>query len=356
MAAKRNYGNGPIKVAIAGLGRAGWSMHAETIRKRPDFQLVAAIDSVAERRSEAERTFPGCRVYEKWKDFLKDPNGTELVVVATISTLHAPMTIDALKADMHVVCEKPMAVNLKEADRMIAAAKKAKRILTAHHNHRCDADLNHLISIINSGILGRVFTIKNFAGRFARRNDWQTLKKYGGGTLNNTGPHAIDECLQLLQSAVIKVDADLQACITAGDAEDHVKLLIHGKNKRVIDLEATDACVFSQPKWVVYGTLGTLISTPENEFHIKFLDPATLPKLKVVDAIAVPERKYGVVGGDTLAWQEKRVPAGPPEFQLNYYDRLYQSIRTGAPLLVTPESVREGIKVIEWARKAVARK
>jgi predicted dehydrogenase len=349
--AKPNRGTGPIKVAIAGLGRAGWNIHAMTIQKRPDFQLVAAIDSAPERRSEAESTFPGCRAYEHWKDFLKDPNGAELVVVATISTLHAPMTIDALKAGLHVVCEKPMALNLKEADRMIAAAKKAKRLLTAHHNHRCDADLNHLISIINSGILGRVFLVKSFTGRFSRRNDWQTLKKYGGGTLNNTGPHMIDQVLQLLQSPVVKVDADLQACITAGDAEDHVKLLIHGKNKRVIDLEATDVCAFKQPKWVVYGTLGTLISEG-NEFVIKFLDPKSLPKLKVVDAVAVPNRKYGVVGGETLNWQDKRVPAEPPEFQFEYYDRLYKSVREGAPLLVTPESVREGIKVIEWARKA----
>ena len=350
MPAKINRGTGPIKVAIAGLGRAGWGIHAMIIQKRSDFQLVAAVDSAPERRSEAETTFPGCRAYANWKDFVQDPNGAELAVIATISTLHAPMTIDALKAGLHVVCEKPMALNLKEAERMIAAAKKAKRILTAHHNHRCDADLNHLISIIDSGILGRVFLVKNYSGRFSRRNDWQTLKKYGGGTLNNTGPHTIDQCLQLLQSPVVRVSADLQACITSGDAEDHVKLLIHGKNKRVIDLEATDACAFEQPKWVVYGTLGTLISQGE-EFAIKYLDPKSLPKLKVVDAVAVPGRKYGVVGGDSLAWLEKRVPAGQAEFQLNYYDRLYKSIREGAPLLVTPESVREGIKTIALARK-----
>lgn len=351
MSAKSNRGSGPIKVAIAGLGRAGWGIHAMGIQKRTDFQLVAAIDSAPERRREAETTFPGCRTYEHWKDFIKDPNGAELVVVATISTLHAPMTIDALKAGLHVLCEKPMALNLKEADRMIAAAKKAKRILTAHHNHRCDADLNHLISIIDSGILGRVFMVKSFTGRFARRNDWQTLKKYGGGTLNNTGPHMIDQVLQLLQSPVVKVSADLQACITSGDADDHVKMLIHGKNKRVIDLEISDACAFPQAKWVVYGTLGTLISEG-NEFMIKHLDPASLPKLKVVDSVAVPNRKYGVVGGDTLNWLEKRVPAGPQEFQLNYYDRLHKTIREGAKLLVTPESVREGIKVIEWAKRS----
>ena len=353
--ASKQKSTGPIKIAIAGLGRAGWDIHAGIIKGRSDFKLVAAIDKVAERRAEAEATFPGCRAYENWADFIKDPNGAEVVVIATLSATHAPMTRDALKAGLHVVVEKPMALTLKDVDTMIAAAKKARRVLTVHHNHRCDAYLHHMISIINSGLLGRVYFVKNFSGRFARRNDWQTLKKNGGGTLNNTGPHTIDQCLQVLQSPVAKVDADLQVCITSGDAEDHVKLLIHGTNGRVIDMEVSDACAFAQPPWVVYGTLGTLIQEG-GDFVIKYLDPKKLRKLKVIDASAVPNRKYGVIGGDTLEWQEKRVKANLPEFQLDYYTLLHASIRQRKPVLVSPESVREGIRVIELARKSVQRK
>jgi scyllo-inositol 2-dehydrogenase (NADP+) len=355
MATSQNSKSAPVKIAIAGLGRAGWAIHAEIIKGRSDFKLVAAIDKVPERRTEAEQTFPGCRAYEEWSDFLENPNGAEVVVIATQSGAHAPMTRDALKAGLHVVVEKPMALALKDVDSMIATAKKAKRVLTVHHNHRCDAYLHHLISIINSGILGRVYFVKNFSGRFARRNDWQTLKKNGGGTLNNTGPHTIDQCLQVLQSPVAKVDADLQVCITSGDAEDHVKLLIHGQNGRLIDMEVSDACAFPQPPWVVYGTLGTLIQEGE-DFVIKYLDPKKLKKLKVIDAFAVPNRKYGVIGGDTLEWQEKRVKANLPDFQLDYYTRLYASIRQRKPVLVSPESVREGIRVIELARKSAQRK
>src|ERR1700749_2666406 len=98
---KQNGKANPIKVPIAGLGRAGWEIHANIIRGRPDFQVVAAIDKMPERRAEAEKTFPGCVAYEEWKDFLKKPNGAELVVIATQSKAHAPMTRDALKAGMH---------------------------------------------------------------------------------------------------------------------------------------------------------------------------------------------------------------------------------------------------------------
>ena len=300
----------PIRTAIAGLGRAGWKIHALTIQKRTDFQLVAVIDQDAGRRAEAESTFPGCRAFADWKVFLKEKNGAEFVVIATPSIAHGPMSIEALKAGLHVMSEKPMAMNVKEAERMIAAAKKAKRILTIHQNHRSDAELHHLLAIINSGILGKVFMIKMCGNRFSRRNDWQTLRKYGGGTLNNTCPHNIDQVLQLLQSPVKDVWGDLQACITAGNADDHVKVLIRGKSGRVIDLEVSDACALPQPAWVMMGTLGTLVQEGK-EFVIKYLDPSKLSKLKVMDTVAVPDRKYGVIGGETLEWNEKRVPACP---------------------------------------------
>ncbi|MBI3832217.1 MAG: Gfo/Idh/MocA family oxidoreductase [Planctomycetes bacterium] len=341
---------GPVKVAIAGLGRAGWSIHAMGLKGRQDFQVVAAIDKQPERRAEAEQTFPGCKGYEEWKDFLANPNGAELAIIATQSVAHGPMSIEALKTGLHVLVEKPMAMNVKEADQMIAAAKKAKRILSIHQNYRAHPEFNHLKSIVESGILGKIVELKNSSVHFARRNDWQTLRKYGGGTLNNTCPHTIDQCLQLLGSPVMDVWGDLQKTITSGNAEDHVKVLIRGKNGAVVDMEVTSCCAVKQPQWLIMGTLCTLVREGD-EFVIRYLDPAKLPPLKVVDSIAVPDRKYGVIGGETLEWQEKKVQAADPAYKLDFYGCLYDSIRNKKKLLVTPESVREVIRVIALSRK-----
>jgi len=341
---------GPVKIAIAGLGRAGWGIHAVALKSRADFQVVAAIDAQPERRQEAEQTFPGCRSHAEWKDFLKDTNGAELVIVATQSHMHGPMALEALKAGLHVLVEKPMAMNAREADKMIAAAKKAKRLLTVHQNHRCDAQFHNLKQIIDSGLLGKVYYIKYISNHFRRRNDWQTLRKYGGGTLNNTCPHTIDQCLFLLGTPAVSVWGDLQAAISAGNAEDHVKVLMRGKNGRVVDMEVSCAYAFDQPQWQVFGTLGSL-QQQGKEFAIKYLDPATLPELKVVDTIAVPNRAYGVIGGEMLQWQEKRVPSDPPELKVDFYARLHDTLRNKAKPFVTAESVREQIRVIELSRK-----
>ena len=339
---------GPIRTAIAGLGRAGWSIHVNGLKDRNDFKIVACIDPEPERRKEAEQLL-GCRTYADWKDFIKDPGDAELAIIATASTMHTPMSIDALKAGLHVLTEKPMSVGLKEAGQMLKAAKKAKRLFTVHQNYRCQGELHQALGIMDSGILGKVFFIKMNWTNFSRRNDWQTLRKFGGGTLNNTGPHSLDHALQFMQSPVVDVWGDLQAVVTAGDAEDHVKIMLRGKNGRVIDHEVSSAIAQSQPKLMIMGTLGTL-KREGDEYLIKYLDPKKLAKLKVDSRLAVPGRKYGVQG-DQLDWQEKRIPANPPELNVDFYSELYKSIREKKPLFVKPEEVYEQMRVNALARK-----
>jgi predicted dehydrogenase len=339
---------GPIRTAVVGLGRAGWGIHVVGLKDRSDYKIVACVDPEAERRKEAEQVL-GCRTYSDWKTFLKDPGDVELVIIATASNSHTAMSIEALKAGLHVVVEKPMSISLKEAAKMLAAAKKSKKIFTVHQNYRCQAELHQVMDVIHSGILGKVYYIKLNWSNFARRNDWQTLRKFGGGTLNNTCPHSLDIALQMLESPVADVWGDLQAVVTAGDAEDFVKIMIRGKNGRVIDHEVGSACAFPQPKLIVMGTLGTLIREGD-DYAIKYLDPKKLPKLKVDASLAVPGRKYGAQG-DKLEWLEKRVSASPQEKCLNYYTELHGTLREGKRLFIKPEEVYEQMKVNTLARK-----
>jgi scyllo-inositol 2-dehydrogenase (NADP+) len=340
----------PIRVAIAGLGRIGWGHHAQEVMKRPEFRLVAVIDPDEKRLAEAKKAVPSVRTFTDWKKFLKNPGDAELAIVATGTTMHTPMTVEALGAGLHVLCEKPMAMTVKDADRMIAAAKKAKRILTIHQNWRTLAHQHHLISIMDSGILGRVFLMKLAAHQFRRRNDWQCFRRLGGGALNNHGAHQIDTALLVLQSPVASVWGDLQRVVCPGDAEDHFKVVLRGKNGRVVDIEYTSANAFPQPRWLVMGSLGTLIEQ-DGQFVIKYLDPSKLQKLKA-DPRPVPFGfGYGVYGGETLEFQEKRVKVDPPEFAVDFYGKLVETFRHGKKPWVTPESVREQIRVLSLARE-----
>lgn len=338
----------PITVGIVGLGRIGWSHHLKMLIAKPNYKVVAAVDALADRRAEAEQLVEGCKTFAAAEDFFKS-KCAELAIICTRSSDHASHTIAAVKAGMHVCVEKPMATSVKEADRMIAAADKAGRVLTVHQNRRDVGDARFIRQTIESGILGKVFWIRLSNQSFFRRNDWQQLKKYGGGYLNNNGAHAIDNAIQLVGGPVADVWGDLKHTVTAGDADDWLKVVLRGKNGRVVEVEQSYACAFQGPTWLVAGTCGTM-QISGKDAQIKWFDPKQVAPIKIVEG-APAGRKYG--NDDKLPWQEKTVPANPNDEGPDFYDNLAEVIRKRRKkLLITPESVREQIRVLDAVRKS----
>ncbi len=337
-------GTKPITVAIAGLGRAGWDIHAKALRDRKDFRITACCDPEPDRRAEAESDL-GCVTFDDYREMLRRADA-ELVCVATPSRDHGPHTTAALRAGRHVLIEKPMAMNVRQADRMIAAAKRARKKLFVHQNYRFNDEFKHLSEVLGSGILGRVFHIRgNWLG-FARRNDWQTLRKYGGGVLNNTCPHIIDMTLQLIGWPVRSIWGDLQHINDAGDVEDHVKIILRGRSGITADLEVSTACAASLPKWMVLGDCGTLSSDGKTS-TINYVDPKKVGPLKVIETPPVG-RVYG--NDEKLPWRTKTMAVGSKD-KTTYHDTVADTLRRGKPMVVTPESAREVIRVTAAVRK-----
>jgi scyllo-inositol 2-dehydrogenase (NADP+) len=336
----------PIRYGIVGLGRAGWGIHIRQLRERADAKIVAVLDPVKERCSEAAGEF-GCKSHASLAKLLKQDD-VEVVVVATPSATHASDAIKAMRAGKHVVVEKPMAMNVAEADRMIEVSQETGQKLFVHQNYRFYPEFLHMREVIRSGLIGRVFHIRNNISNFVRRNDWQTLSRNGGGVLNNTCPHFIDQLLQLMGGTITQVMGDLQQIASSGDVEDHVKAFMRSDNGCTADMEISSAENISQtlPKWILCGTHGTLTSDGKTS-TIRWYEPAQVQPLPVVDGPA-PDRKYG--NQDQLPWQEKTVDAVGPDAG-TFYDNVTAVIRRGEPIAITPESVREVIRVIAMIRK-----
>jgi predicted dehydrogenase len=338
----------PLRYAVVGLGRAGWDIHVRELRPRTDAKIIAVVDPMEQRRNEAAAEF-GCKTYDSLAKMLKKHgDDVDVVTIATPSASHGPDTIKALKAGRHVVVEKPMALSLAEADRMIEAADKAGRKLFVHQNYRFNREFTHLEEVVKSGIIGRIFHVRMYSSGFARRNDWQTLAKNGGGVLNNTGPHYIDQILQLINGNVIQIMGDLQQIASAGDVEDHTKAFLRTDTGCTADMEISSAenVATALPKWMLCGTHGTLTMVG-GQSTIRWFDPAQVPPLEAIDAPAT-DRRYG--NADKLPWQEKTVTPEGPDVG-NFYDNVYGVIRKGEPMRVTPQHVREVIRVIGAIRK-----
>jgi predicted dehydrogenase len=334
-----------IRYAVVGLGRAGWDIHVNQLRGRRDAKIAAVVDPLRERREQAAGEF-GCETYDSLERMLKQRD-VEVVVVATPSKDHASDTKLALRAGKHVVCEKPMAMNLGEADAMIETAKQTGKHLIVHQNYRFFPEFLHLKELIDSGIVGKVYHLRNTITKFERRNDWQTLKKNGGGLLNNHGVHSIDQILQLVGGKATEVMSDLKQIASLGDVEDHVKALFRFDNGVTADMEISTAqnLAMPVPKWIIAGTCGTIASDAKQTV-VRYFDPKELMPLEVIDGPA-RERKFG--NEDRIPWQEKQVTVAPwPEDA--FYNHVFEVVRRGVPSRVQPESVRETMRVVEMVR------
>lgn len=334
----------PIKVGVVGLGRAGWGIHVKRMRDDSRFQIAAVSDLHEDRLQEAKDEFSS-QTFTSFDDFIQNAD-VDVVVVASQSVDHAPHTIAALNAGKHVIVEKPMAMDVAQADEMIEASEKTGKKLFVHQNYRYHPDVQHVKEVIESGLIGDVFEIRIRALSFKRRNDWQTLQKYGGGNLNNTCPHFIDAALLLLGSPVKRLFTDLQLTTDVGDADDHTKILFKGENGRVIDLEVSTSCAFPEYKWTLLGTAGTLRSDGKTS-EIKYFDPKELQPLTVTEK--TPEgRKYG--NEDVLPWKEETRPS-TTEVPTDFYDNVYAVLKEDAAMDITPQEVREVMRVIETAHR-----
>jgi predicted dehydrogenase len=337
----------PIKAGVVGLGRAGWGIHVRQMRERDDFKVVAVADPNEERRQQANDELGA----EGFPDLTSMLNGSdaEFIVVATANLDHAKHAIEALEAGRHVLVEKPMATSVPDADAMIAAGKKAGKMLTIHQSGRWFPRFAFVMQMLSDERLGDVFMIRQGGYGFRRRNDWQTLRKYGGGQLNNNGPHSVDQCVIMMQSPIVDVWGDLQQIASPGDTEDHCKVVMRGESGRVIDMELTTACAATTlPSLVLMGTRGSLTITDDKAVlrHVK----GELKPLESADQPLAEGRAYGVPGGDDIEFEEVEIePKADPG--KSFYDMLHDCVRDGGPPPVDPATSRETIRVMAEARK-----
>ncbi len=341
--------NKPIKIGVVGLGRIGMSVHRSCLKARPDkYDVVAACDLIPERYEKFNKEF-GCRTYDKIEDLIADPE-VEVVDIATRSCDHYKHAKMALLAGKSVLVEKPFCETYEEARELVAlGSQPLGPKVYVRHNRRFEAGFMKINEIIDSGILGVVYEVRLARNNYQRRDDWQTIKKFGGGQLLNWGPHIADHALRFCGGKYEAMFADIKRVAAVGDAEDHIKLVFKGVNGRVVDMEISGGVALKVPEYMIYGTRGTLICEGRT-IRMKYLDPEVeLPEIKANPETPVEGADYGSNG--PLAWIEKTIelPADPHETE-EIWDYFYEAYRNNKPYPITSEQAMDVVKVLEDAK------
>ncbi len=186
-----------IRVAIVGLGNISGE-HIKAYLTFPErCKIVAMVDIIPEKaRKRAEEFGIDCDIYDDHHQILSRKD-IDLVDVCTPPYVHAEISINALKAGMNVLCEKPMAASLEECDAVLAAARESGKLFSSIAQNRFRAPIAHLKAVLDSGLAGEVkhFTVDSFWWRGHCYYDlwWRgTWEKEGGGCTLNHAVHHID--------------------------------------------------------------------------------------------------------------------------------------------------------------------
>jgi predicted dehydrogenase len=344
-----------LRVAILGQGRSGRDIHGAHLAKDSErYRIAAVVDPLEERRVRAHAEY-GCETYADPAELLKRDD-LDLVVNAAPTRFHVPLTLRFLEAGFHVLCDKPLASRVAEVDSLIRASETSGKQLAIFQQSRYSPAFLQLRRVIDSGVLGEIVQVSIAYSGFSRRYDWQTLTSEQGGNLLNTGPHPLDQALQLFGTdRTPQVTCFMRRATSLGDAEDHVLLILSGEGRPLLHVEISSCCKYPGPTYNVYGTRGGL-SGDTRRLEWQTFDPAAAPEIRLVTTPLHKPDGTPAYCSDALEWrrEEWTAPEGPGLFETmagSFYAMLYRSLAEDEPLEITPQQVRQQIAVIEEAQR-----
>jgi scyllo-inositol 2-dehydrogenase (NADP+) len=319
----------PLKAGVVGYGPSFHMgrLHMQWLREMAGFDTVAAADIDPLRCIAAEEENPGITTYPSLGDMLKKSD-VELVVVITPHESHARLAQQVLNSGRHCITEKPFCITTKEADAMIDAARKNKRMLSVFHNRRWDGDYRTIHRIIEQGLIGEVFHIECCFGGYGHPSYWwRSHKPIAGGAFYDWGAHFIDWILNLVPSRIAEVSGYFQFKRRWIDVtnEDHCEALIRFENGTRASLEISSLAAIPKARWRILGTAGAIEDLGNEKFR-------------------VVSHRDGLRTDSEVKYLESDWPA--------YYRNIADHLLLGEPLAVTPESARRVIGVIETAEKS----
>jgi predicted dehydrogenase len=192
-----------LRYGIIGCGGIAEGKHLPAISKLKDTEIIAFCDILPAKAEAANRNYAGGKgkVFADYRELLKED--LDAVCVLTPNSTHCEITVAALGAGKHVLCEKPMAMNYRETQAMLAARDKSGKLLTIGYQGRFRQNSLYLKAECEKGVLGDIYFARATALRRRAVPTWGVFldeEKQGGGPLIDIGTHALDLTLFMMNN------------------------------------------------------------------------------------------------------------------------------------------------------------
>jgi len=185
------------RVGCIGAGGIARIVHLKGYDEHPNVEITAVCDTDLERAQTVADQFGIPKVFKRYQDLVKED--IDAVSVCTPNAFHAPASIAAMKAGKDVLCEKPMALNARQAENMLDVANQTGQILMLALNNRFEPGAAFIRSLVKKGTLGQIYSARAvWRRRWGVPGGWfRTKKLAGGGCLIDLGVHMIDVAMYM---------------------------------------------------------------------------------------------------------------------------------------------------------------
>lgn len=240
-----------VRIAVVGTGAIAQLTHIPVLSKLRGASLVSLCDNdAAKARALADR-FDVPDVFTDFEELLESGE-VDAVVIATPNHLHEPHVLSALRAKLHVLCERPLALSSRGIERCIAAAAKADRKLVVGNNHRFRADAQALNQFLSNGELGTVTSMRAGALYVKRSTEgWRKRRaESGGGAFQEHGFPLLDMALWLADfPEPVRVSAAARRGKGAGAVEDSMQVFLECAGGVQLSFDVSWAYVGAEERW-----------------------------------------------------------------------------------------------------------
>ena len=341
-----------LKTGIIGCGDIALSKYLPAIKENGKIEVLAFCDVIKESAIKASKEFEvaDAKIFTDYQELLKED--LDAVYVLTPNSSHAPISIAAMRAGKHVMCEKPMAKTYAEAKEMVEVAKETGKLLNIAYQNRYRSDSTYLKRACENGELGEIYYGKAHAVRRRAVPTWGVFldeDAQGGGPLIDIGTHALDLTLWMMDNyepemvlgSVYRKLADQKETGNAwGDwdnkeftVEDSAFAFIKMKNGATINLEASWALNTLDVKEARTTLCGTKAGA-DMEKGLR-INKARFGKLTVETPQLSGE-------GVDFFFEGLEVKEGVVE-----QEAFYQAVANGEPLVVKPEQALVVTQILE---------
>lgn len=349
-------GGAPIRLAMIGTGYRGWA-HLAILKSLPQFKVVALADPTPANLDRAATLAPGAATYSDYHKLLDERKDIDAVVVVTPSFLHAEATVAAFEHGLPVLCEKPVATTIEDANRMIAASRRAGKPLYIGFQKRLVPTTSKMKELVAAGEIGTLSFVSGnlFRGDWNPRSwkytdpktgvatNWRYLTHTEGSALLEDGVHEIDSINWMLSDHVLRVSA------TGGnnvykdrETADHVAATVEYESGAKVSFEL---CLYSPnagpqsrrlvligDKGVMYAENGKVAIRPRNGRGVRHVDIVNnVPESVTAHTIGSAQ--------DSETYKQ--------------YLLFEETLKQGKAPFVDPETAKQTVKIVLLAEKSL---